>query len=184
MLNGRVILWKRAGYVVAAVVLIYTAMRTGTPPQPSESPAPVVAHAAKIGPFSYVQTRDGVREWEIEADHGQTEDGQETVVENVRLSSHLPHGVGFRLRADRGKINLTTRDFSLEQNDGPIVVALDNGYTVATPALHWKEEAEVLTAAGPVLVQGEGVHLTGMTMSVNRRSQTIVVEGGVEAIGY
>jgi len=182
MLNGRTITWKRAGYVVAAVVLIYAAMRANAPQPPPENPAAVVAHAAKIGPFSFVQTRDGVREWEIEADRGQTEDGQEAVMENVRLVTHPPKGVGFRLRADRGRINLATRDFSLQQNDGPIAVTLDNGYTVETPTLQWQEAAGVMTAAGPVSIQGRDSRMTGMAMSVDRRSQTIIVSGGVTAI--
>ena len=174
--------WKRTGYVVAAIVLVYAAMRPDIPRAPTENPAAAMLHAAKIGPFSFVQTRDGVREWEIEADRGETEDGEETVVENVRLSSHPPQGVGFRLHADRGRINLVTRDFSLQQNDGQIAVALDNGYTVATPAIHWQEATGVMTAAGPVSVQGRNVQMTGRMMSIDRRSQTVVVSGGVTAI--
>ena len=175
-------LWKWPGYVVAAVALIYGAMPTDAPDAPPENRAAVMTHAAKIGPFSFVQTRDGVREWEIEADRGQTEDGRETVVENVRLALRPPEGVGFRLRADRGRIDLATRDFSLQQNAGQIAVALDSGYTIATPAIHWQEAAGIMTAAGPVSVQGRNVKITGMAMSVDQRTQTIVVSGGVTAI--
>ena len=184
MLNGRAITWKRASCAVAAMVLAYAAMRSNMPQAPSENTMAVTTHAAKMGPFSFVQTRDGVRELEVEADRGETEDGKETVVENVRLSSRPSQGVGFRLRADRGRINLATRNFSLQQNDGQIAVVFDNGYTVAAPALHWQEAMGVMTATGPVLVQGRNVRLTGRAMSVDQRTQMVVVDGGVEAIVY
>ncbi len=191
MLHGRI----RAGsgipaflMAVSLLLLAYAGTRVAVGQKAVAPVVPTVdareGNKARVGPFSFVQTRDGAREWTLSARRGRTEDGQHAVLEDVAVEMVPSAGWPIALRADVGTLDLTTRNFSVKTARAPIAVAFGNGYTLETPALHWNDPSHLLIAERPIRVLGPAIRITGEALTVDARAQKAVVSGAVEAVLY
>ncbi len=139
----------------------------------------------QMGPFSFVQSRDGAEEWRLTARRAHTQD-RYAHLEDVRVVFHSQSTL--HLHADAGQVNLNTRDFSLlQRTENPVTLTLDSGHILLTPELFWKERDKTLISKGQVRMigpmnQANRLQVVGNALFVNLQTQTAVISGNVEAV--
>lgn len=139
----------------------------------------------KIGQFSFVQTHEGTRDWELKADRAEMyEKDQRVVLERIAVTLETPQGLELKLKGDKGTIDTYKKDFFLKNDNEPIVVQLSNGYIVKVPALQWLNDQRKIVSEGPVHIAGPRVEVDGKALTVEVENQEVTVSGDVQASVY
>ncbi|MGH9429145.1 MAG: LPS export ABC transporter periplasmic protein LptC, partial [Terriglobia bacterium] len=99
-------------FAVMATLLIFI---VGGPshrvPQVSAPPIPQAADAGVTG-FSFVQSKDGLVDWKIQAKQAQVFDTDaKAVLNDVQVTLMGPDGVAMTVTGDDGTINTLSKDF-------------------------------------------------------------------------
>ncbi len=112
--------------------------------------------------FTFLQSRDGVVQWEVRAKHAQVDEAQnQAVLETVHVTLYGKKGREMTLEGDQGTIRTDTRDFVLANQDRPLEIEIEGGYTVLTNHLAWADQRQELHTEAPVTIRGNGVEITG-----------------------
>lgn len=165
-MSNRFMRWTLGGIILGlAVYLGYVVIghvRSTAPPPPIDSPVFEDADAGMEG-FVYHQTKDGKVQWEVAAQRAEVfEERHEATLVDVQLRLFGQDGEDMMVDADEGLINTETNDFSLRNQETPIVIELANGFTIFTPDLHWIDEKQEIRTSSPVTIQGNGLTITGV----------------------
>jgi lipopolysaccharide export system protein LptC len=159
--------WFRRGLLALSLILtsflVYLLMtRTGTAPSNTAATASLQHVDAGLDRFRFTQSRAGVVQWEVLAEHGRVfESEKRAVLDRVKVTLYGPQGRELTLEGDEGTINTANRDFMLAKRTGLIVIRLQNGYTIYTNHLTWADERREISTSDPVTISGQGMTLTG-----------------------
>jgi LPS export ABC transporter protein LptC len=117
---------------------------------------------AGIDQFTFMQSRSGVMQWQVQAQRARMIEAEhQATMEQVEVTLFGAKGWEMKLKGDEGTIDTATKNFTLIRRDGPIVVQLQNGYTIYTNHLTWMEEQREVRTEDPVTIIGEGLEVTG-----------------------
>jgi len=119
---------------------------------------------AWIQGFSYRQTRSGSTKWVVTAEQAQVFDDEHVAkLQNVKvqLFDQTFQKEQLLITAQEGVMNTSSNDFELISHDEKTVITFEDGYQVFTDKLSWKEEARQIYTADPVVIQSEGLVITG-----------------------
>lgn len=173
------ILWLLAAVLLGG--LIYAVSLTiqdqdVTPPatsgQSDETPPAFVAYQPTI-----VGTRDGVRQWRLEAESMRDGAGQ-VFLTGIAQGVLYRDGEGYlEFSADQGIWDQYTEDLHLT---GDVRVYQDGEQLIATDSLQWKSAAELLIAEGPVTVWHEGTRIDAHGMRGEMADGRLIFEEGVQ----
>ncbi len=120
---------------------------------------------AWIQGFSYHQTRSGSTKWVVTADQAKVYDDEhiaklQTV--KVQLFDQDFKKEQMVITAEEGVMNTTSNDFDLISHDSKTVMAFSPGYQVFSDSLRWKEEDGQIHTEDPVVIQGDGLVISGI----------------------
>lgn len=158
--------WVRAGLLVLSVLLagalfFLLASRRESVPR-AVTPGSLDRADAGIDQFTFLQSRAGAVQWEVQAQHARMIEAEhEAILQQVEVTLYGAKGWEMKLKGDEGTINTATKNFTLVRRDGPIPVQLQNGYTIYTNHLSWHDERREVTTNDPVRIVGEGVEIQG-----------------------
>lgn len=158
--------WIRSALLVVsailAVSLVYlVATRVESVPH-SVSPGSLGQADAGIDEFMFLQSRSGSLQWRVQAQHARvSEADHQAVLEQVEVTLYGTNGWELRLKGDEGTIDTSKKDFVLVRRDGPIIVELQNGYTIYTNHLAWIDEQQEIRTGDPVILTGHGMEVKG-----------------------
>lgn len=148
---------------------------TITPPGGKKAPTGEPASAAdlKLDRLRYTETREGVKEWELEAASAQyfKEDGS-VVFEKVRAAFFGENEQTYRLEGEKGRLSTQTKAF--EAFDG-VKLETSDGYRLETRSLHYQADKRELSTGDPVEMHGPQGNLTGTGMIVHLDQQRIKI---------
>lgn len=148
----------------------------GAPP-PQE---PVSAAELKLDRLRYTETREGVKEWELEAASAQyfKEEGS-VVFEKVRAAFFGKNEQTYSLEGEKGRLNTQTR--AVEAFDG-VRLETSDGYRLETRSLRYQADKRQLSTEDPVKMSGPQGKMTGTGFVVDLDQQRIKVLGQVTVI--
>ena len=120
---------------------------------------------AWIQGFSYRQTRSGSTKWVVTADQAKVFDDEHVAklqTVKVQLFDETFQKEQMLITSEEGVMNTSNNDFELFSHDEKkTVMTFESGYRVFSDKLSWKEDARQIYAEGPVVIQGEGLVITG-----------------------
>lgn len=120
---------------------------------------------AWIQGFSYRQTKSGATRWVVTADQAKVfEEEHLAKLQNVKIGLFDREFEREKLiiTSEEGLMNTSTNDFDLISSSEKTMMTFDSGYRVFSDRLTWDEKARELHTSDPVLIQGNGVTITGV----------------------
>ena len=155
---------------------------TVTPP--TEKPLPTQEPAStadlKLDRLRYTETREGVKEWELEASSAQyfKEDGT-IVFDKVKATFFGKNRETYFLEGEKGRLNTQTK--AIEAFDG-VKLKSSNGYQMSTRSLRYQADKRELSTADPIEMSGPDGTITGIGLVVNLEQQRMKVLNQVTTI--
>jgi LPS export ABC transporter protein LptC len=169
--------WVIVGSLGAVAFFVWQALAPGS----GEKESPVKPDAAadlKLNRVRYTETREGQKEWELEAEAAVYYRDRETVVlEKIRGTFYGKNQESYVLVGERGRFNTQTK--VIEVYDG---VQIDSslGYRVRTKSLHYRAEQRELATSDPVEIKGPDMQVEGVGMVLELNRERLRILGGVK----
>ena len=151
-------------------------------PAPGDKPPSAnsdVAADLKLDRVHYTETREGVKEWELEAVSAVYYREQNTLaLEKVRATFYGKNQETYVLVGEKGRYNTQTK--VIEAFDG-VVVDSSSGYQLRTQGLRYEADQRELRTSDPVEIKGPDMQIEGVGMVVELNRQFMKILGGVTA---
>ncbi len=155
-----------------AVVGIMT-WRTLAPSPEKNIPLPTTSADLKLDRIHYTETREGVKEWELEAASAQYFKGENTVLlDKVKATFFGKEGHAYILVGEKGRFNTATK--AMELFDG-IQLESSDGYQMRTRSLQYQAEKREFCTADAVEIKGPQMRVEGIGLIVDLDRQRMKV---------
>lgn len=167
-------------FAVMATLLIFI---VGGPsrrvPQVSVPALPQAADAGLKG-FSFVQNKDGLVDWKIQAKQAQVFDADaKAVLNDVQVTLMGPDGVAMTVTGDDGTINTLSKDFVISKKTGDLALVLNSGYTIYTSRFTWDNQKHRIWTDEPITIKGPRLEVTGQGLDAFLATQEMRVRRNV-----
>ena len=119
---------------------------------------------AWIEGFSYRQTRSGSTKWVVTADQAKVFDDEHIAKlqsVKVKLFDQTFEKEQMVITSQEGVMNTASNDFDLVSQDKKTVMTFQTGYQVFSDRLTWNEDARQIHTEDSVVIQGDGLVITG-----------------------
>ena len=163
---------------VGIVVVVYMGYR-----RLSEAPELILSTIQdgadmSIGKIHQTATRDGKREWSLEAASAHyMEDEKQVILNELSVTFYLDDGDEVYLTAERGVLNTGSNDIEVSGN----VIIKKDTYQLTTDKLNYENKQRIIFTRGPVLLTGEDARLSANSASLDLNTKTIILKGNVES---
>lgn len=149
-------------------------------PTPGDQNPPAktdVAADLKLDRVHYTETREGMKEWELEAASAVYYREQNTLaLEKVRATFYGKNQETYVLVGEKGRYNTQTK--VIEVYDG-VKVDSSLGYQLRTQGLRYQADQRELSTSDPVEMKGPDMQVEGVGMVVELNRQCLRILGGV-----
>lgn len=149
-------------------------------PAPGDPPVPAKTDAAadlKLDRVHYTETREGMKEWELEAASAVYYREENTLaLEKVRATFYGKNQETYVLVGGKGRYNTQTK--VIEVYDG-VKVDSSLGYQLRTQGLRYQADQRELSTSDPVEMKGPDMQVEGVGMVVELNRHCLRVLGGV-----
>jgi len=155
------------------------AWQTLTPPPMEKTPPPKPDASAdlKLDRVHYTETREGVKEWELEATSAvYRKEGDTVMLEKIRATFYGKNQESYRLIGEKGRFNTQTK--VIEVYDG-VRIDSSNGYHMRTRSLKYQADQKELHTPDPVELEGPSIRVEGVGMIVELNRERVKILGGV-----
>jgi LPS export ABC transporter protein LptC len=149
--------------------------RTLAPPQEKIETAKELATSAdlKLDRVRYTETREGVKEWELEAICAQYFKEESTVFfDKVKATFFGKDGERYVLVGEKGKFNTQTK--AIEVFNG-VTLSSSDGYQMRTRSLKYQAEKRELSTSDAVEITGPQLRVEGIGLIVELDRQQMKV---------
>jgi len=121
-------------------------------------------------------TRDGVKEWSLEARSAKLMDsGEKALFTNVSVVFYLEDKSQVMMTAKEGVLNTATNDLTVTGN-----VVIDNSsYTMRTEKLHYKNNSRIVTVDEFVKISGKTMAFNADALTFDMNKRKIFMKGNV-----
>ena len=131
-----------------------------------------------IGKIHQTATRDGRREWSLEAASAHyMEDKKQVILRDLSVIFYLEDGTEAYLTADSGVLNTVSNDIQVSGN----VIIKKDAYQLVTEKLDYKNNERMIYAHLPVLITGEDARVSADSASFDLDAKTVRLKGNVES---
>lgn len=131
-----------------------------------------------VGKIQQTATREGKKEWELEADSAHyISDLNQMVLKDLRVTFFLKDNSEVTLVAEQGILKTDTNDIEVSGN----VMVNDNEYRLLTEKLNYAHKRRVLYSNLPVTISGASTQIVADSISFDLNSKKLTLEGSVEA---
>ena len=131
-----------------------------------------------IGKIHQTATRDGKREWSLEAASAHyMEDKKQVILNELSVIFYLDDGSEAYLTADQGVLNTESNDIEVSGN----VIIKKDTYRLTTEKLNYKNKKRMVFARVPVLITGEDARVSADSASFDLNTKKIRLKGNVES---
>ena len=125
----------------------------------------------------YTETREGVKEWELEATSAvYRKEGDTVMLEKIRATFYGKNQESYRLIGEKGRFNTQTK--VIEVYDG-VRIDSSNGYHMRTRSLKYQADQKELHTPDPVELEGPSIRVEGVGMIVELNRERVKILGGV-----
>ncbi len=150
----------------------------------SEEPEKVAANIAddatlKVGRVKQTQTKDGKKEWFLDAESVKYANAnKEAVFNNLAVTFYLEDEKEVSIQADKGVLKTQKQDFQVSGN----VVVKNELYELKTENLNYQHKDRFFYTQTPVEVSGEPFNLKADSMSLDLNTKISKFEGNVRGV--
>jgi len=119
---------------------------------------------AWIQGFSYQQTRSSTTKWVVTADQAKVFDAEHIAklqAVKIQLFDQDFQKEQLLITSEEGVMNTASNDFNLVSQHEKTVMTFESGYQVFSDTLTWKEDAGQIHTDDSVVIQGDGLVITG-----------------------
>ena len=131
-----------------------------------------------LGKIRQTATRDGKKEWSLEADSAlYIENENKVVLKNLFVTYFLEDNREVYLDADEGRLQTDTNDIEFSGN----VVVRNEEYRMKTEVLNYEHDRSLIFSDTPVHISGNASELTAASMTYDLKADKVVLTGDVVA---
>ena len=131
-----------------------------------------------LGKIRQTATRDGKKEWSLEADSANYMEAENKVdLKNLSVIYFLEDNREVYLEADRGILQTDTNDIEFSGN----VVIRNEEYQMKTEHLNYEHGRRIIICDQSIRVSGQGAELTAESAKYDLNADKIVLKGNVVA---
>lgn len=155
------------GTMVALVATLLIFIVGGPARRVPQASVPVLSQKADAGlhGFSFVQSKDGLVDWKIQARQAQLfEVDSKAVLNDVQVTLMGRDGVTMTVAGDEGTINTGTKNFVISKRSGNLALVTNSGFTIYTPRITWDDQSQRIWTDEPVRITGPRLEVTGQGM--------------------
>lgn len=135
-----------------------------------------------INRFSFIQTTDGEKNWELRAVRAEAYEAEDRVnLEDVSVVIAASPDLLVTFRGDEGSLNTRTKDFFVSKKEGDLLIHFGNTYTIQTREFKWVEADRIILASGSIRIEGGGMEITGKRLRGDLSTQEFSLVGDVVA---
>jgi len=176
--NIRVLLLITMFLVFGLVLAVFIGYRTISIPQEVLLSSVIQDDATiSIGKVHQTSTRDGIKEWRLDATSAHFIDEEKLAVfDDLSVTFFLKNGDTVAMSAQEGYLKTDTQDIRIQGN----VVVDDGAIKILTDTLNYDHHQRVLVAKKPVEILGSTFHLMADSASYDLASQQTIFDGHVE----
>ncbi len=132
-----------------------------------------------IGNVHQVSTRDGIKEWILDAKSAHViDESKQLMLEDVTVVYFVKNGKEVQLTASRGILKTETRDIEVT---GQVVLTYSD-YTLETEQMNYDHGRRVLFASTPIKIIGKTVNLTAGSMKYDLTANQTWFQRNVEVL--
>ncbi len=168
---------------IAAVLALLVTVGSGPPKRPAEVPGVFKHSNADIDQFSFIQTKDGERQWKVQARRARIMDkDSQAILEDLEVTLFGGQGTQMILKGDEGVVDTESHDLTIQKRTGLIPIRLESGYTILTNHLQWRNRDQEIYTDAPVVIQGDGIEITGSGLRGTLGTETFTITKDVRAV--
>ena len=131
-----------------------------------------------LGKIRQTATRDGKKEWSLEADSANYREAENKVdLKNLSVIYFLDNNREVHLAADRGILQTDTNDIEFSGN----VVISNQQYQLKTEHLNYDHGQRLISCDQTIRIWGQGTELTAASANYDLKADKIVLRGNVVA---
>ena len=131
-----------------------------------------------LGKIRQTATRDGKKEWSLEADSAHyVENEKKAVLKDLSITYFLKDNREIYLEAEEGILQTDTNDIEFSGN----VVIRNEDYQLRTRRLSYEHERRLILSNDPVQVSGESVNLSARLLKYDLNLNKLLLSGNIEA---
>jgi lipopolysaccharide export system protein LptC len=131
-----------------------------------------------LGKIRQTATRDGKKEWSLEADSANYMEAENKVdLKNLSVIYYLEDNREVYLEADQGILQTDTNDIEFSGN----IVIRNDAYQLKTEHLNYRHKPRTIICYQSVRIWGQGGELTAASAKYDLNADKIVLKGNVVA---
>ena len=131
-----------------------------------------------LGKIRQTATRDGKKEWSLEADSAHyIENEKKAVLKNLMITYFLKDNREVYLNAKEGILRTDTNDIEFSGN----VVIKNEDYRLKTKQLSYQHGPRMIFSHHPVQISGEAMQLSANSIKYDLNNNKIILTGNVAA---
>lgn len=175
----KIIIISIISIALAAVVFIFVKYRnTIREVQELTASVPLGVNLS-IDEIHHTATRDGKKEWRLDADSAQYMNAEKQVrLKVLSMTFYLEDQSELILTADSGVLMTASKDVVVNGN----VVVKSNDAHFSTDELHYRHDQRMLYAESPVKIKGDTFQLTAESMRLDLTNNRATFKGNVMGI--
>ncbi len=132
-----------------------------------------------IGNVHQVSTRDGIKEWILDARSAHViDESKQLMLEDVTVVYFVKNGKEVRLTASRGILKTETKDIEVT---GQVVLTYSD-YTLETEQMNYDHGRRILFSSTPVKIIGDAINLTADSMKYDLTANQTWFQRNVEVL--
>ncbi len=168
-----------AGLMVVAAIGAFYQYRRYQAKLSISIPSVVSKAVMALSQVRQTATKDGVVQWELEADAAELEaEPGKMVLQSPQVHFYLDDGSKVRLTAQKGILFTRNNDMLVQGN----VFIYNDRYTLKTEALAYQHGRRILKADVPVRIAGQAIDLQAATMTYDLNKNQAEFIGQVKGV--
>jgi lipopolysaccharide export system protein LptC len=174
----KIILVAIVSIVISIVIVVYIGYR-----RLSKAPDKILSAIQdgadmSIGKINQTATRDGKREWRLEASSARySQTKNEVILKDLSMTFFLDDDSEVYLTAKKGILNTRTNDVEVT---GDVVVKREN-YELITEKLNYLHDKRIVFSKVPVLIVGDDAEISADSASLDLNTKKLRLKGNVES---
>lgn len=172
----KIILLATIIIALGTVIAIYIGFRSDSKVVEPVAGSDVSDATLSISKIHQTATRDGKKEWSLEASSGHYMDKtRQVILKDVKVTFFLKDKSEIILTADQGILNTDSSDIDVSGH----VVLKNKEYKLLTENLSYVHSRRVLYSKSPVTISGAAAQLAAESLSFDLKAKRLTLEGGV-----
>ena len=133
--------------------------------------------------LAFIPTSAGEVEWRILAETAEIYESEDRAeFKNAKVRFKTQKGMNISFEGDKGTIDTSTYDFTIQNSEDDITVEINHQYIVRTKGLSWKNNEKKIYSNTSVRVNSPQWSIAGNRLQIDTIKEEILVAGDVQAV--